>query len=150
MKDLRVWIFGGRDVGKMTIAIHAVAELRWMGVPTVLVYGLAELSTEVRHVVDLHIFGRYPDTLTPHSVAEMCAGNMNFLVVRPKYYWDNPPLLSVPQASFESLRAEWTAEDELFEKTLRAGHVEYKTLPGVRASVAYVVDKIAQRVGARK
>ncbi|KKK63747.1 hypothetical protein LCGC14_2991180 [marine sediment metagenome] len=150
MKDLRVWIFGGRDVGKTTIAMHAVAELRWMGVPTALTCGFARLWGEGQHVVDLHVFNRDPVTLTPHAAAEMCVGNMNFLVIRPKYYWDNPPLCSVPQASFESLRAEWMAEDELFEKTLRAGHVEYKTLPGMRASVAYVVDKIAQRVGVRK
>jgi len=56
-------------------------------------------------------------------------------------------LYSVPQASFESLRAEWVAEDELFEKTLRAGHVEYKSLPGVRASTQYLIKKICERVG---
>ena len=150
MKDLRVWIFGGRDVGKTTIAMHVVAELRWMGVPTALSRDLAKFWGEATRIVDMRIFGRSPQTLTPHAVAEMCAGNMNFLVLRPKYYWDNPPLYSVPQASFESLRAEWVAEDELFEKTLRAGHVEYKTLPGVRASVQYVVKKIADAVGAGK
>ena len=150
MKDLRVWIFGGRDVGKTTIAMHAVAELRWMGVPTDLTYGFSRLLAASRCVVDLHVFHQDATALTPHDVAELCAGNMSFLVLRPKYYWDSPPLYSVPQASFESLRAEWTAEDELFEKTLRAGHVEYKTLPGVRASVAYVVDRIAQRIEVRK
>ena len=150
MKQLKVNILGGRDVGKTTIAMHAVAELRWMGVPTALSRGMAKFWGESSPIVNMHIFDHHPQTLTPHDVAEMCAGNMNFLVVRPKYYWDNPPLYSVPQASFESLRAEWTAEDELFESTLRAGHVEYKTLPGVRASVAYVVDKVTQRVGVRK
>ena len=150
MKYLRVWIFGGRDVGKTTIAMHAVAELRWMGVPTALHYGLAKLWSARRCVVDLHVFHQDATALTPHDVAELCDGNMNFLVIRPKYYWDNPSLCSMSQASFESLRAEWMADDELFERTLRAGHVAYKTLPGVRASVAYVVDKIAQRVGVRK
>lgn len=150
MKDLRVWIFGGRNVGKTTIAMHAVAELRWMGVSVALSRDTAKFWGEGPSIVDMRIFDRSPQTLTPHAVAEMCAGNMNFLVIRPKYYWDNPPLYLVPQASFESLRAEWMAEDELFEKTLRTGHVAYKTLPGVRASVAYVVDKIARRVGVRK
>jgi len=150
MKDLRVWIFGGRDVGKTTIAMHAVAELRWMGVPTALTHGMARLWGERSHVVDLQIFDRDLVTLTPHDAAEMCASNMNFLVIRPKYYWDNPPLFFGPQPQVDDLKERWTQQDELFEKTLRAGHVIYKTLPGVRASVAYIVDKVAREVGARK
>ena len=147
MVSVTVWIFGGRDVGKTTIAMHTAAELRWMGVPTNLNRGISKFWCEGLPIVNIRICDRNPYTLTPHAVAEMCAGNMNFLVLRPKYYWDNPPLFSVPQASFESLRAEWTAEDELLEKTLRAGHVEYKSLPGVRASTQYLLKKICERVG---
>ncbi len=144
MKDLRVWIFGGRDVGKTTIAMHAAAELRWMGVPTALTHGFAKLWGEGRHVVDLRIFDRHPQTLTPHAAAEMC-GEVNFLVLRSKYYWNDPPLYVGLQPKL--VEAEWKAQDQLFEKTLRAGHVEYKTLPGVRASVQYVVKRVCDAVG---
>ncbi|KKK50438.1 hypothetical protein LCGC14_3125010 [marine sediment metagenome] len=150
MISATVWIFGGRDVGKTTIAMHTAAELRWMGIPTALTYGSAKLWGEPLSIVGMRIFTGFLPMFTPHKAAELCRDSLNFLILRPKYYWDNPSLCSMSQASFESLRAEWMADDELFERTLRAGHVAYKTLPGVRASVAYVVDKIAQRVGVRK
>ncbi len=138
MKDLRVWIFGGRDVGKTTVAMHAVAELRWMGVPTALSRDLARFWGEDPPVVDMRVFDRSPDTLTPHAAAEMCAGNLNFLVLRRKdYSWPWPG--SMP---------DWVLEqDEELEMTLRAGHVRYKSLPGVRASVPYIVKKVCDAVG---
>ncbi|KKL58729.1 hypothetical protein LCGC14_2222410, partial [marine sediment metagenome] len=34
MKQLTVNILGGRGVGKTTVAMHATAELRWLGIPT--------------------------------------------------------------------------------------------------------------------
>ena len=147
MRPATVRIFGGRDVGKTTIAMHTAAELRWMGIPTSLTYGLTKLWDGGPLIVDMKVFGRDPCVLTPHEAAELCRDSLNFLILRPRYYWDNPPLYSVPQASVESLRAEWTAEDELLEKTLRAGHVEYKSLPGVRASTQYLIKKICERVG---
>ena len=147
MRSATVWIFGGRDVGKTTIAMHTAAELRWMGIPTALTHGFAKLWGESSPIVHMKIFARHPFALTPHKAAELCQESLNFLILRPRYYWDNPPLYSVPQASFEFLRAEWVAEDELFEKTLRAGHVEYKSLPGVRASTQYLIKKICERGG---
>ncbi|KKK90578.1 hypothetical protein LCGC14_2721570, partial [marine sediment metagenome] len=39
MDRLKVNILGGRDVGKTTIAMHAAAELRWLGVSTSVWYG---------------------------------------------------------------------------------------------------------------
>jgi hypothetical protein len=138
MKPTTVRIFGGRDVGKTTVAMHTAAELRWMGVPTALTYGSAKLWGESAPVVDMQIFDRNPQTLTPHEAAEMCEKSLNFLVLRRKdYLW--PWLGSTP---------DWILEqDEKLEMTLRAGHVAYKSLPGVRASVAYVTKKICERVG---
>ena len=145
MKFLTVWIFGGRDVGKSTIAMHAVAELRWMGVPTSLSRDTAKFWGDAPATVSMHIFDRHPQTLTPHAAAELCRDKVNFLVLRPKYYWDNPPLFLGLQPKL--VQAEWTAQDQSFEDTLRAGHVEYKTLPGVRASVQYVVKRVCDAVG---
>ena len=91
MKSATVWIFGGRDVGKTTVAMHTVAELRWMGIPTALPCGFTELWGEVSPIVNMRIFTQSLDTFTPHKVATMCRDSLNFLILRPKYYWDNPP-----------------------------------------------------------
>ncbi|KKL70266.1 hypothetical protein LCGC14_2106690, partial [marine sediment metagenome] len=75
-----------------------------------------------------------------------CRDSLNFLILRPKYYWDNPPIYPPSYASLGDLEAAWTADDKKLEATLRAGHVEYKSLPGVRASTQYLIKKICERV----
>ncbi len=145
MRPTTVRIFGGRDVGKTTIAMHTAAELRWMGVPTALTRDMARFWGEGSAIVFMEIFDRNPCTLTPHAVAEMCKGTLNFLILRPRYYWDDPPLHVGLQPKL--VQVEWTAQEQLLEKTLRAGHVEYKSLPGVRASTQYLIKKICDRVG---
>jgi len=149
MKPATVRIFGGRDVGKTTIAMHTAAELRWMGIPTALTYGFAKLQGEAVPIVDMRIFERNPHTLTPHEAAELCEGSLNFLILRPKYYWDQPPPYMLPLAAIKrkDLETEWTIIDEKLESTLRAGHVIYKSLPGMRASTQYLIKKICERVG---
>lgn len=133
-----VWIFGGRDVGKTTIAMHTAAELRWMGIPTVLTYGSAQLWGEVSPIVNMRIFARDLRMFTPHEAAELCRDSLNFLILRRKDY------AFAPAGKY---REAWIAVDGMLEDTLRAGHVEYKSLPGVRASTQYLIKKICERVG---
>ncbi len=137
MKPATVWIFGGRDVGKTTVAMHTAAELRWMGVPTALTYGSAKLRGEPTPIVDMRIFAGFLPMFTPHKAAELCRDSLNFLILRRKDY---------AFASVGKYREEWIAADEKLEDTLRAGHVEYKSLPGVRASTQYLIKKICERV----
>jgi len=146
MRPETVRIFGGRDVGKTTIAMHTAAELRWMGIPTSLTYGPTKLWGGGPLIVDMKVFGRDPCVFTPHEAAELCRDSLNFLILRPKYYWDNPPIYPPSYASLGDLEAAWTADDKKLEATLRAGHVEYKSLPGVRASTQYLIKKICERV----
>ena len=146
MKPTTVWIFGGRDVGKTTVAMHTAAELRWMGIPTALTYGFAKLWGEGSPIVSMKIFDRKPSTFTAHEAAELCRGSLNFLILRRRYYWDNPPAYLAPPEARYDLEALWTADDKKLEDTLRAGHVEYKSLPGVRASTQYLIKKICERV----
>ena len=144
MKPATVRIFGGRDVGKTTIAMHTAAELRWMGIPTSLTYNTNTLWTEASCIVDMRI---HEFLWTPNDAAELCEGSLNFLILRPRYYWDKPPDYAPPHSPYDHLEAQWTAADEKLETTLRAGHVEYKSLPGVRASTQYLIKKICDRVG---
>ena len=137
MDRLKVNILGGRDVGKTTIAMHAAAELQWLGVPTALNYGIACMGGEDTAIVDMRIFYGDHSVLTPHAVAEMCRGTLTFLVLRPKDYMWVPPMHSEIDISC----------DDKLENTLRSGHVRYKSLPGCRASVQYVVRKICERIG---
>ncbi len=141
-----VWIFGGRDVGKTTVAMHTAAELRWMGIPTALTYGLAKMWGEGVYTVDMRVFSQSPDMFTAHAAAELCRDSLNFLILRPRYYWDHPPLSLAHWPKLEEVEAMWTADDEKLEATLRTGHVEYKSLPGVRASTQYLIKKICERV----
>jgi hypothetical protein len=147
VKPVTVWIFGGRDVGKTTVAMHTAAELRWMGVPTAVTYGSAQLWGEVSPIVNMRIFARNLTAFTPHEAAELCRDSLNFLILRPRYYWDNPPLNLANWPKLEEVKAVWIAGDDYLEDTLRAGHVEYKSLPGVRASTQYLIKKICERVG---
>ena len=147
MKPIWVNILGGRDVGKTTIAMHAAAELRWLGIPTSLTADSAKLWCEDATVADLRVFRRNPATLTPHEAAEMCRGALNFLVLRRKDYYDRLPVEVAPGLDMEVNN---TARDGDLERTLREGHVRYKSLPGVRASVQYVVKKVCERVGYSK
>lgn len=146
MKPATVWLFGGRDVGKTTIAMHTAAELRWMGIPTALTYGFAKLWGDPVPIVNMQIFAQSLDMLTAHKASELCRDSLNFLILRPRYYWDKPPIYPPPQESPSDLEAAWTIADAKLEATLRAGHVEYKSLPGVRASTQYLIKKICERV----
>ncbi len=146
MEPATVWIFGGRDVGKTTVTMHTAAELRWMGIPTALTCGMSKLWGEPAPIVHMKIFERNPFWFTPHKAAELCRDSLNFLILRPKYYWDNPPIYLPPQESLGDLKDVWNTSDAQLETTLRAGHVEYKSLPGVRASTQYLIKKICERV----
>ena len=137
MDRLKVNILGGRDVGKTTIAMHAAAELRWLGIPTALNYGSSRMWCEGVPIVVIDGLWRDPNTLTPHEAAEMCRGTLTFLVLRRKdYVWKcgSKPGVEI-------------AYDERLEETLRSGRVRYKSLPGCRASVQYVVKRVCERVG---
>ncbi len=146
MISATVWIFGGRDVGKTTVAMHTVAELRWMGIPTALTYGMVQLWGEPSAIVNMKIFNQNPHMFTAHAAAELCRDSLNFLILRPRYYWDSPPDYISPPMGSDEWKALWTADDKKLESTLRAGHVEYKSLPGVRASTQYLIKKICERV----
>ena len=131
-------VFGGRDVGKSTIAMHAAAELRWSGVATALTFvgGGPQAWTEDVPDVAMRVFWCNPQTLTPHGAAELCRGALNFLVARRKDYAWGPLRKDVEER-----------RDAALAETLRAGHVDYKEIPGVRASVPYVVLKAREREG---
>ena len=146
MISATVWIFGGWDVGKTTIAMHTAAELRWMGIPTALTYGSAKLWGEPLSIVGMRIFTGFLPMFTPHKAAELCRDSLNFLILRPKYYWDKPPVYAAPCTPNSDLETQWALADENLEAVLRAGHVEYKSLPGVRASTQYLIKKICERV----
>jgi len=146
VENLTVWIFGGRDVGKTTVAMHTAAELRWMGIPTALTCGFSELWGEGSPIVDMRIYTRSPYMLTPHEAVDLCRDSLNFLILRPQYYWDSPPAYTSPPMGIDEWKALWTGQDKKLEDTLRAGHVEYKSLPGVRASTQYLIKKICERV----
>ena len=135
MKQLTVNILGGRDVGKTTVAMHAVAELRWMGISTALVYDATALCGYEAPIVGVRIY--YKDLWSPHSLAELCRGTLTFLVRRPKDY------------EFMSIERSWTMaeEDKNLETMMIEGQVRYKSLPGVRASVPYIVKRICEGVG---
>ncbi len=137
MKPATVWIFGGWDVGKTTVAMHTAAELRWMGIPTALTCGHARLWGEVSPIVNMQIFVGDPHMFMAHEADELCWDSLNFLILRRKDY---------AFASAGKYREEWIAADMKLEATLRAGDVEYKSLPGVRASTLYLVKKICERV----
>ena len=147
MVPATVWIFGGRDVGKTTVAMHTAAELRWMGIQTALSYGMSHMWGEPSAIVDMRVFNRNPHTFTAHEAAELCRKSLNFLILRPRYYWDSPPVYLAPPMGIDKWKVVCTGQDEKLEATLRAGHVEYKSLPGVRASTQYLIKKICERVG---
>ena len=127
---LTVNLFGGEDVGKSTIAAHAFAELTWLGVECVL-QALAHAYSRQPTVHIEVIPSPGPDT--PHEAAEMCRGALNFLVLRRKDY-------PFPSAQMEE-------EDAHLEAILQSGQVEYKRLPGVRASVPYIVKRVCEQIG---
>ena len=137
MKQLKVNILGGRDVGKTTIAMHSVAELRWLGIPTALNCGISKFWGEEPAVVSIWVHDKNPNTWTPHALSELCGGALNFLVLRREDYpW-----------SAESA-VDWIVETDMkLEEMMREGRVRYKSLPGVRASVLYVVKRISDAVG---
>ena len=140
MKQLKVNILGGRDVGKSTIAMHAVAELRWLGIPTALNCGISKFWGEGPAIVDIRVHDKNPNTWTPHALSELCEGKLNFLVLRRKDYVH-------PIGTHPDVARGWYEADDKLEETLREGRVRYKSLPGVRASVLYVAKKISDAVG---
>ncbi len=135
MKQLKVNILGGRDVGKTTIAAHAFAELTWLGIDVVLQTLCHAYETEPN--VSMEVIPA-PGPLSPHEAAELCKDALNFLVLRRADY-------NVPSKGRDMVWLE--GADKKLEKTLREGRVRYKSLPGVRASVLYVVKKISDAVG---
>ena len=138
MKQLTVNILGGRDVGKTTVAMHAVAELRWMGILTALSRGIAKFWGEEPAIVSMKVYdGRI---WTPHSLAELCQGTLTFLVRRRKDY-------VYPPGIHPDLARQWNDFDEELENMMRESRVRYKSLPGVRASVPYIIKKICEGVG---
>ena len=100
-------------------------------------YGINKFWGDPVPIVSMRIYDVNPHTLAPHAIAEFCAGCMNFLVRRRTDYE------FVSQAGFREL----SMADDKLEKTMRDGHVRYKTLPGVRASVLYVIKKVCDAVG---
>ncbi|KKM03710.1 hypothetical protein LCGC14_1771660 [marine sediment metagenome] len=140
MKHLIVNILGGRDVGKTTIAMHAVAELRWMGISTSLNYGASKLWTDEPSIVTMNVLWRDPSTMSTHELVEMCRDTLTFLVRRSKDY-------VTPIGLHPSITSGRLAIDEQLENRMREGRVRYKSLPSVRASVPYIVKKICEGVG---
>ncbi len=140
MKQLKVNILGGRDVGKSAIASHAFAELTWLGIDVVLQTLCHAYETKPEVIIEV-IPAPGPDT--PHEAAEIGRDALNFLVLRRKDYYDSVVTM-IPNGDMES---EYTAADEKLEEILLEGRVRYKSLPGVRASVLYVVKKISDEVG---
>ncbi len=137
LKRISVNILGGRDVGKSTVAMHVAAELRWLGIPTALQSGINKFWGNPPAVVHLWVHDVAPIMFTPHSLAELCRDTMTFLVRRRLDY------------KFESagFSIKWTAADVRLEDMMRMGRVEYKSLPGVRASVPYIIDRICKEIG---
>ena len=138
MKQLTVNILGGRDVGKTTVAMHAVAELRWLGIPTALNYGLSKFWEEGQEIVNVRVHDG--SVWTPHSLAELCNGTLTFLVRRRKDY-------VYPIVGHPDIKWLWNDFDEKLETMMIEGQVRYKSLPGVRASVPYIIKRICERVG---
>ncbi len=136
LKLLAVHILGGRDVGKSTVAMHVAAELRWLGIPTALQSGINKFWGNPSAVVHLWVHDVTPVIFTPHSLAELCMDTMTFLVRRPKDY-------EFGEMSPEVL----DSQDEFLEDMMRMGRVEYKSLPGVRASVPYIISRICKEIG---
>ncbi len=134
MKQFKVNILGGQDVGKSAIASHAFAELTWLGIDVVLQTLCHAYETEPEVIIEVI---SAPGPETPHEAAEIGRDALNFLVLRRADY------------KFESGEDAWetTEADEELEEILREGRVRYKSLPGVRASVLYVVKKISDAVG---
>ncbi len=129
-------ILGGRDVGKSTVAMHTLAELRWLGIPTALHSGINKFWGNPPAAVGLWVHDVAPVIFTPYSLAELCRGTMTFLVRRRKDYefGDMPPEVLA-------------AQDAHLEDMMRKGHVRYKSLAGVRASVPYIGDRICKEIG---
>ena len=123
MKHLIVSILGGRDVGKTTVSMHAVAELRWMGIPTALSRGQANFWGEEPAIVNMRIYNGM--LWTPHSLAELCNGTLTFLVRRINDYVYPPDV-------HPDIARQWSKFDGELEDMMREGRVRYKSLPGVR------------------
>ena len=137
LKRISVNILGGRDVGKSAVAMHVAAELRWLGIPTALTCGGVALFGYGALVVDIRIHDVPVGIWTPHALAEMCRDTMTFLVRRSKDY------------AFGSIKDSWETiiDDEKLEGMVREGRVQYKSLPGVRGSVPYIIDRICKEIG---
>jgi len=135
MKKLKVNILGGRDVGKSAIASHAFAELTWLDINVVLQTLCHAYETNPKVIIEVI---PEPGPATPHEAAEIGRDALNFLVLRRADYDFKESL---------DYAIELADADEKLEETLREGRVRYKSLPGVRASVLYVVKKISDAVG---
>ena len=132
---LKVNLFGGSHVEKSTLVAHAMAELRWEGVRCG-VYGFTlDYDPEAVFVVVP------PFTAIDEArVRGMAEGALNFLVLRRRDY----------PFSGARTREAWEALDAGIEEALRRCEVRYKRLPGVRASVPYIMLKVRERLGVKR
>ncbi len=167
-------LMGGPGAGKSTLAAHVFAELKWEGVNCELVteaakdwawedgrgifeYGqtyflgeqyrrLKRLEGQVDVVVTdapilMSVLYRPEDIPMISDLAlslHRKFTNMNFLVRRVKEY------SKVGRLQEES---EARSLDSALEGILQKHTIRYKSLPGVRASVPYIVQKLRERIG---
>ena len=170
-------LLAGPGAGKSTIAAHVYAELKWEGVNCELVTEFAKDAAWEEHFRlyehQVLLFGEqyrrlkrlegqvdvavtdaplllqliYMQDGLPPSFAPMVLeahrqfDNMNFLVRRVKEYRK----VGRHNEEEEARQLDAHIEEVLQENTLR-----YKSLPGVRASVPYIVQKILQKLGVRR
>lgn len=165
-------LIGGPGAGKSTLAAHVFAEMKWEGVNCELVteaakdwaweghgrmldYGQVHLLGEqyrrlkrLEGQVDLAV------TDSPLLLSYVYAGDplvkrlalgmhrefdsANFLVRRVKEYRKEGRFQEEPRAR---------ELDGLIEDALQGNKIRYKSLPGVRASVLYIVGKAKERMG---
>jgi len=174
---LVVNLLAGPGAGKSTLAAHVYAELKWEGVNCELVTEFAKDAAWEEHFRlfehQVLLFGEqyrrlkrlegqvdvavtdsplllqliYMQDGLPLSFAPMVLeahhqfDNMNFLVRRVKEY------VKVGRHNEEG---EARQLDEHIEEVLQENTLRYKSLPGVRASIPYIVKKVLDRIGHKR
>lgn len=145
---LVVNMLGSQDCGKSTIAAHVYAELKWAGVNCGLIFGQTFFFEE-----------QYRRLKRLERGVDVVVTDFSLLI---QLYSDlNAPLLSIPvleayrqfdNMNFLVRRAGAGEEggarqlDSLIEDALQENGLRYKSLPGVRASVPYIVLKVKERL----
>ena len=172
---LVVNLLGGPGCGKSTLAAHVFAELKWDDINCELVTEAAKDAAWEGHLRlfeygQLLFFGEQyrrlrrldgqvdvvvtdsplilelvyanndsiPSFLKTILEAHNSFDNLNFLVRRVKEY------IKVGRNNEDS---EARQLDSLIEDMLQENRMRYKSLPGVRASVPYIVLKVKERLG---